>query len=116
MRRLPILIGGNGRQRSLPLAARYADEWNGVYLDVEGFGARNVQLTELLERRGRAPASVKRSLMCPFAWALGDDGLARLRAYIEAGCQRFMLQITDYDDLSAVEAWAAVNLKAFHGG
>ena len=43
-RRLPILIGGNGLNRSLPLAARYADEWNGVFIDVESWRQRNVRL------------------------------------------------------------------------
>jgi F420-dependent oxidoreductase-like protein len=28
----PLLIGGNGMKRTLPLAARYAQEWNGIFL------------------------------------------------------------------------------------
>ena len=28
----PILIGGNGPKKTLPLAAKYADEWNAVYV------------------------------------------------------------------------------------
>ena len=114
-RRTPILIGGNGPKRSLPLAVRYADEWNGVFLDVDSYRARNARLTELLERAGRDPRSVKRSLMGPFAWAEGTKGIERLEAYIDAGCERFMLQILDYDELSPVEAWAAEHLARFHG-
>jgi F420-dependent oxidoreductase-like protein len=114
-RRLPILIGGNGEKRSLPLAARYADEWNGVFLDVEAYRARNRLLDALLEREGRDPKSVKRSLMGPFQWAEGSEGIERLEAYVEAGCQRFMLQFYDYDDLEPVEAWAADHLRRFHG-
>ena len=33
---VPIVIGGNGARRTLPLAARYADEWNAVSLTPEG--------------------------------------------------------------------------------
>ena len=28
----PIVVGGNGLRRTLPLVARYADEWNGVFM------------------------------------------------------------------------------------
>ncbi len=112
-RKTPILIGGNGMKRSLPLAARYADEWNGVYLDPPTYRARNQQLDELLDARGRDRRSLKRSLMGPFSWAQGNEGIDRLHAYIEAGCQRFMLQFLDYDDLDPIERWAADNLKRF---
>ena len=112
-RKTPILIGGNGPKRSLPLAAKYADEWNGVFLDVDTYRARNNLLDELLERQGRDPRSVKRSLMGPFSWAQGPNAIETLEAYIDAGCQRFMLQFTDYDNLKPIEAWAAANLQRF---
>jgi F420-dependent oxidoreductase-like protein len=112
-RRTPILIGGNGPNRSLPLAAKYADEWNGVFLDVDNYRARNRRLDELLEREGRDPRSVKRSLMGPFGWAEGAKGIETLEAYIDAGCQRFMLQFTDYDNVEPIEAWASENLQRF---
>jgi alkanesulfonate monooxygenase SsuD/methylene tetrahydromethanopterin reductase-like flavin-dependent oxidoreductase (luciferase family) len=113
-RKVPILIGGNGVKRSIPLAAKYADEWNGVFIDVPTYRERNSQLDALLDTAGRARSAVKRSLMCPFAWAAADDGIAKLESYIESGCQRFMLQITEYDHLDGVEAWADKNLKRFH--
>jgi F420-dependent oxidoreductase-like protein len=59
----PILIGGNGMKRSLPMAAQYADEWNGVYLTPSEFAQRNQRLTELLESEGRDSSKVRRSLM-----------------------------------------------------
>ena len=37
----PILIGGNGVQRTLPLAARYANEWNAVYITPAEFTRLN---------------------------------------------------------------------------
>ena len=97
----------------MPLAAKYADEWNGVFLDVDGYRARNQRLNELLDKQGRDPRSVKRSLMGPFSWAEGANGIETLEAYIDAGCQRFMLQFTDYDNVEPIEAWAANNLKRF---
>jgi hypothetical protein len=52
--------------------------------------------------------------MGPFSWAVGNEGIERLEAYIEAGCQRFMLQFLDYDDLGPIEDWAARHLSHFH--
>ena len=59
----PILIGGNGIKKSLPMAAQYADEWNGVYLTPSEFSQRNQRLNELLEAEGRDPSKLRRSLM-----------------------------------------------------
>jgi alkanesulfonate monooxygenase SsuD/methylene tetrahydromethanopterin reductase-like flavin-dependent oxidoreductase (luciferase family) len=115
-RRLPILIGGNGPKRTLPLAAKFADEWNGVYIDPPTFAERSKRLDALLREHGRSPTAVKRSVMLPFAWVSGDDGIARLDAYAEAGCQRFMVQILDYDDLGEIERWGRANLARFHVG
>lgn len=112
-RRTPVLIGGNGPRRTLPLAARYADEWNGVFIDAPTYAERSTRLDELLADEGRPPESVKRSMMMPFDWVSGDDGPEKLDAYIDAGCQRFMLQIVEYDDLSGVERWAKANLSRF---
>ena len=58
-----ILIGGNGPRRTLPLAARYADVWNGVYLSPEEFRARSAMLDDLLAPAGRQPHEVLRTLM-----------------------------------------------------
>ncbi len=147
-RKTPILIGGNGPKRTLPLAARYADEWNGVFIGLDTYKERMQQLDELLEKAGRKPGDVKRSVMGALYWAPDDAALRRLLGgfakrlgrdvtledaerfgvfagttsqivdqigrYAEAGCQRFMLQITEYDDLAPVEACARDVLPAFH--
>lgn len=59
----PILIGGNGKKRTLPLVAKYANEWNGLLMKPEEFSKLNTHLDKLLEEQGREPESVKRSLM-----------------------------------------------------
>lgn len=53
---IPIVIGGNGPRRTLPLVARYADEWNGVSLTADKFAGLNARLDGLLReaRRGAA--------------------------------------------------------------
>jgi len=59
----PILIGGNGKMRTLPLAAKYADEWNAVYINKDQFTSLSSRLDQLLLAQGRQPSDVRRSLM-----------------------------------------------------
>lgn len=59
----PILIGGNGPKRTLPIAARFSDEWNAVYIPPEEFTELNTRLDALLEDQGRKGEEVRRSLM-----------------------------------------------------
>lgn len=63
--RLPILIGGNGPQRVLPLVARYADIWNANNLSVATFKERSNLLDDLLRQIGRRPSEVKRTAFLP---------------------------------------------------
>ena len=58
----PILIGGNGLQRILPLVARYAEVWNGQLLTPQEFQERSARLDVLLSEVGRSRDSVKRTL------------------------------------------------------
>ncbi len=59
----PILIGGNGPQRTLLLAAMFADEWNGVLISPSEYADLNSRLDELLVANGRMPEDVRRSIM-----------------------------------------------------
>lgn len=59
----PIMIGGNGRKHTLPLAARFASEWNALMPTPEEFTSLNRRLDELLDAQNRAPSEVKRSAM-----------------------------------------------------
>nr|BBH94706.1 LLM class F420-dependent oxidoreductase [Thermogemmatispora argillosa] len=59
----PIMIGGGGRKRTLPLAARYADIWNAGFLTPEQFRDLSAFLDQLLQEAGRPPASVQRTMM-----------------------------------------------------
>jgi F420-dependent oxidoreductase-like protein len=58
-----IMIGGNGPKYTLPLAARYADVWNGVFISPEEFRARSAVLDDLLVAANRRPGDVRRTLM-----------------------------------------------------
>ncbi len=69
----PILIGGNGPKRTLPLVAKYAVEWNSIYLPSNKFSELNNKLDELLDKVSRTPNSVKRSMMTGCEYGR-DDG------------------------------------------
>lgn len=130
----PILVGGNGPKRTLPLAARFAQEWNGVYITPKQFSERNQRLDKLLEENGRSTQDVRRSLMagCIFgrnrvelegklaernrsavdlrqiglAVGTGNEIVDQLGQWGEAGVQRIMLQWLDLDDLDGLESLA----------
>ncbi len=137
----PILIGGNGPKRTLPLAAEFADEWNGVFIDPATYAERNRLLDELLDKAHRAPGDVKRSLMTNLRYANDDADLDRIKAgrsldearsdgktlvgtasmvidqigaYVDAGAERIMLQWLDLDDLDRLDALARDVLPHFH--
>jgi len=59
----PILIGGNGPKRTLPLVAHFANEWNAVYIPPGKIRELNMILDNLLNSEGRDPQDVRRSLM-----------------------------------------------------
>jgi alkanesulfonate monooxygenase SsuD/methylene tetrahydromethanopterin reductase-like flavin-dependent oxidoreductase (luciferase family) len=58
----PILIGGSGPHRTLPLVARYADIWNGQLMTALEFGERSALLDELVQAAGRRPRDVRRTM------------------------------------------------------
>jgi F420-dependent oxidoreductase-like protein len=95
-----IAIGGNGPKRTLPLAARYADVWNGVYLSPEEFRARSTRLDELLKQAGRQPGDLRRTLMTGIFF--GRDQAALDRQLESERAFRPELASTPRDELIAI--------------
>ncbi len=105
-RRVPIVIGGSGRGVTLPLAARYADEWNISFRTPEQFRELNAHLDSLLDRAGRPRSAVRRTLMTRLDYANPDQVREQVAAFDAAGVQRVMLQWLDMDDLDGVAGLA----------
>ena len=129
-----ILIGGSGVKRTLTYVVRYASEWNCVMLLPDEFDRMNTRLSGMLAEAGRAPESVRRSMMTGCVFGRDDAALNRkinfygrtlqevqqggvvsgslsaiqeqLQALEQAGLQRIMLQWLDLDDLESLEALA----------
>jgi F420-dependent oxidoreductase-like protein len=128
----PIVIGGNGPKRTLPLAARYADEWNAVVLTPDRFAELSSRLDELLQEAGRQPDQVRRTLMTRAIFGRTDTDVERkldgksademrergvivgtgsevaeqLGRLDEAGVQRVMLQWLETGDIAGIEGLA----------
>jgi alkanesulfonate monooxygenase SsuD/methylene tetrahydromethanopterin reductase-like flavin-dependent oxidoreductase (luciferase family) len=58
----PILVGGAGPKRTLPLVARYGDIWNPQSITPEEYRERSALLNDLLGAEGRPPEAVKRTI------------------------------------------------------
>jgi alkanesulfonate monooxygenase SsuD/methylene tetrahydromethanopterin reductase-like flavin-dependent oxidoreductase (luciferase family) len=59
----PVMVGGSGPKRTLPLVAQYADIWNAGGMDPDEMRARNAALDALLIAAGRQPGDVRRTMM-----------------------------------------------------
>jgi F420-dependent oxidoreductase-like protein len=73
---LPICIGGMGKKRTLPLAARYATHWNYISTDAAGFAECRDVLHEACAAIGRDPGDITCSTIMRFDGdfdALGRD-------------------------------------------
>lgn len=61
-----IMVGGNGKERTMRLAAKYANVWNGVALSPAEFHERTTLLDEYAHAAGRAPQEIARTTCCVF--------------------------------------------------
>jgi F420-dependent oxidoreductase-like protein len=80
----PILIGGNGSMRTLPLVARYADEWNALFIPSAEFSRLNAVLDHYLALQGRQPGEVRRSMMTGCVFGVDHEEVEKkvnLRTY-----------------------------------
>ncbi len=60
---LPLLIGGNGEQKTLKLVAQHADEWNCVMQPPADYAHKVEVLLRHCEAAGRDPSTIRRSMM-----------------------------------------------------
>lgn len=68
--RPPIWIGGSGRKRTLPLAARFADTWHAG--GAENLAELSHHLDQLAEAAGRDPATIKRADSLSISESMGE--------------------------------------------
>jgi F420-dependent oxidoreductase-like protein len=103
---VPIVIGGSGRQVTLPLVARYADEWNTGAKPPEQYRELNAHLDALLDKAGRPHSAVRRSVMTFIRDRTPEQVKEEVGALEAAGCQRVMLNWPRFDDTAGIAALA----------
>lgn len=127
--RVPIIVGGHGPKRTPAIAARFADEFNVGFSDLETSVTQFARVRAACEATGRDPGeltySVAQVVCCGRdeaevrrrAAAIGRDAeelrangiagtvpeaIAKLERFAAAGVQRVYLQVLDLEDLEHV--------------
>lgn len=118
---IPILIGGAGERRTLPLAARYADWWNFNSCPAEVYAHKVAVLKEHCKRIGRNPAEIKlvysatvsvsedpaEVLRHPYKHIIAGNSkevIQELEQFCEIGVSHFMVR---FSSLTALEHFVA---------
>ncbi|MGI9607980.1 MAG: LLM class flavin-dependent oxidoreductase [Acidimicrobiales bacterium] len=100
--RIPFVVGGAGPKRTLPLAAKWADQWNypdfGASDALDVFSDRLALLRSLCAEIGRDPREIEISAQIRYP---GDIAAAidRITAYREAGATHMLVSFMPPTDL-----------------
>lgn len=130
----PVIVGGHGKRRTPALAARFADEFNVPFADLDTVATQYRRVDEACAERGRAPGEIVRSAALVLCCGRDEAQLARradaigrdvdeLRAngaagtpaevvdtigrYAALGARRIYLQVLDMSDLDHLELVAS---------
>ncbi len=128
--KIPVIVGGGGPRRTPALAARFADEYNQAFPEIDAIGPRIDVINKALADAGRSPESLTQSVALVLAVGadeaeftrraaaigrepaeLREHGIAgtvpeavdRLAALRDQGVQRVYLQVLDLDDLDHLD-------------
>jgi F420-dependent oxidoreductase-like protein len=90
--RPPIVIGGVGPNRTLPIVAQWADHWNYYEkpISVSGFQAALTRLHALCDEIGRDPADIEVSVQMLYPGSPSEAGDIAAR-YLDAGADHILM-------------------------
>ena len=77
--RLPLWIGGVGREKTLRMAGRYADGWNAAYVPASEYRELNGVLDDWCAAAGREPSAVERSINLIYGLSTEDVSVVTSR-------------------------------------
>ena len=107
--RIPIMVGGNGPNRTWRLAARFADELNVDWLSPDEVAEARPVIANRCEEIGRDPGSLRLSVNIgrPHSAPEGAVRADLLKRYADTGVDRVMTLIAaSADDEGALERFA----------
>lgn len=90
----PIVVGGNGREKTLRVVAKHADEWNAIGGEPADWAELSGLVTRYCEEIGRDPNAVRRGVQLFLHPGSPDqvaEQLDRLPKLEDAGCQHAVL-------------------------
>jgi F420-dependent oxidoreductase-like protein len=102
--RLPLLVGGNGERRTLPIVARYADVWSADGGDPETIARKQAILDAACAVVGRDPATIRRTAGQPPPIVRGNE--AEARGVLAGILQRHGLSATEAATSAADDPFA----------
>ena len=132
--RPPVIVGGHGKRRTPALAARFADEFNVPFADVDTVATQYRRVDAACAERGRAPEEILRSAALVLCCGRDEAEIARradaigrevdelrtngaagspaevvdtIGRFAEIGARRIYLQVLDMSDLDHLELVAS---------
>jgi F420-dependent oxidoreductase-like protein len=111
---IPVIVGGNGRDRTAGMAIRFADELNYVFLAPDETRQRMAEVRARCEQAGRDPATLRFSMYTRDE-DMREAGQARidvLGAFAEIGMDRVVCFPTRWDPTTDAQAALADDCRA----
>jgi F420-dependent oxidoreductase-like protein len=104
--RIPIIVGGNGRDRTAGLAIKYADELNFVFIGAEDVARRMVDVRARCESEGRDPSTLRFSLYVRDEEVrhAGQERVDLIGGFAAIGLDRIVAFPTKHDPTEAAQA------------
>jgi F420-dependent oxidoreductase-like protein len=112
--RVPVIVGGNGRQKTAGLAVRFADELNFVFLPADEVVNRIAEVRAMCAAAGRDPATLRFSMYLKDqdVRTAGQARVDRLAAYAATGLDRIVAFPTCWDPTPDAQARFADDCRA----
>jgi F420-dependent oxidoreductase-like protein len=111
---IPMIVGGNGRQRTAGYAIRFADELNYVMIGPDEIRTRMADVRRRCEEAGRDPATLRFSLYAPDEdmRRAGSKRIDLLTRYAEVGLDRAVAFPTRWSPTAEAQAAFAEDCRA----